>query len=297
MRNDTKVSKRWSFRKRAFYLFLTPFFPRITQKLFHIDVTNREFADKFPEGEGVIFVTNHQSHLDGPFIASTLLNPNGQRRFLGFIGSGKAMRENFLFRSLTLIGGIPIFRENPKPTLDYVSKSLQEGFAVLITPQGRRVHRTPYHDYFNLSEEGRTGVGRIVLTTNGKIPVVPLYIQGTAEILRPGTIKPKFGSYCSISFGESLDFHQYSRQDGWSESDPDFFPKAREITNTIMKSIRSQYLKTEKDYLGFLEWRFDTEIDKIAVPSKLERQFNKFLHRLACVPPNQIQEFLESKKQ
>ena len=297
MLNNTKTPKRWSFRKRAFYLFLTPFLPRIIRKLFHFEVKNREFADKFPEGKGVIFVTNHQSHLDGPIIASTLLNPMGKRRFLGFIGSGKAMRENFLFRSLTLIGGIPIFRENPKPTLDYVSRSLQEGFAVLITPQGRRVHRTPYHDYFSLAEEGRTGVGRIILTTNGRIPVVPLYVQGTAEILKPGSIIPKFGSYCSLSFGEPLNFHYYSRQDGWSESDPDFFPKAREITDIIMKSIRKQYLITEKHYLGFLEWRFNTTVDKIAVSSKREKQFNKFLHKLARVPPSQIQAYLELKKQ
>ncbi len=294
---NTEVAKRWSFLKRAFYRFLTPIIPRLIRSLFHFEVKGKEFANNFREGKGVIFCTNHQSHLDGPIIASTLLPPFGQRQFLGFIGSGKAMQSNLLFRSLTLIGGIPIFRDNPKPTLDYVSKSLHEGFAILITPQGRRVHRTPFHDYFSLAEEGRTGVGRVILTTNGEIPVVPLYIRGTAEVLRPGTILPKFGSYISISFGEPQYFHQYSRTDGWTESDAEFFPKSREITDLIMKSIRTQFLETEKYYLDFLEWKFKTKIDQITVPSKREKEFNKFLHKLARVPPNQIQEFLELKKQ
>ncbi|UCG90389.1 MAG: 1-acyl-sn-glycerol-3-phosphate acyltransferase, partial [Candidatus Heimdallarchaeota archaeon] len=288
--------KRWSFSKRAIYQFLTPILPRAIRSLFHFEVFGKEFADQFPEGKGVIFCTNHQSHLDGPIIASTLINPFGCRKFLGFIGSGKAMKENFLFRSLTLIGGIPIFRENPKPTLNYVSRSLQEGFAILITPQGRRIHRTPFHDYFSLTEEGRTGVGRIVLTTNGEIPVVPLYIRGTAEVLRPGTLKPKFGSYISVSFGEPLYFHQYSRQDGWSESISDFFPKSREITDKIMKSIRDLFLDTEKHYLNFLEWKFNTELIKITISSKKEKEFNRFLHKVACVPPNQIKKFLELKR-
>jgi len=264
--------------------------------MFRYELNGREFADQFPEGQGVIYCTNHQSHLDGPIIASALISPFGKRKFLGFIGSGKAMKENLLFRSLTLIGGIPIFRENPTPTLNYVSKSLREGLAFLITPQGRRIHRTPFHNYFNLAEEGRTGVGRIILNTNGVIPVVPVYIRGTSEVLKPGTMIPKFGSCISISFGKPLYFHQYSLQDGgWFESDSDYFAKAREITDIIMTAIRDQLLAIEKPYLDFLEWKFDRKIEKIKISPKKERKFSKFLRKMIWIPPKQIQVYLESK--
>ncbi|MFX0210789.1 MAG: lysophospholipid acyltransferase family protein [Candidatus Hodarchaeota archaeon] len=287
--------KRWSFLRRASYLLLIPIVPRLIRFYFRFEVNGEEYISKFPEGKGVIFCVNHQSHLDGFIVVSAVIIPFGKRRFLGFLGSGKIMQETLLGRFTLLWGGIPIFRENPKPALDYASRSLLEGFAVLITPQGRRFHRTPFHDYFNLAEEGRTGVGRIILVTNGEIPVVPLYIRGAAEALKPGTIVPKFRSYISVSFGEPLYFNQYSRQGGWSESDPDFYPKAREITNKIMNSIRNQFLITEKHYLDFLKLKFGAEIEKISVSSKEEREFNKLLHKLARVPPKQIQELLESK--
>ncbi len=205
------------------------------------------------------------------------------------------MKENFLFRSMALFGAIPIYRENPKPALDHASRLLREGFALLITPQGRRIHRTPFHDYFSLAEEGQTGVGRIILTTNGEIPVIPLYIRGAAEALRPGSMKPRFGSHVSISFGEPLDFQSYSRPDGWSEADGDFFPIARKITNEIMASIRAQFMEREKPYLDFLEWKFNKKIEEITVSPEKEKEFNRSLRRLARVPPKRIQEFLESK--
>ncbi|MFX1508243.1 MAG: lysophospholipid acyltransferase family protein, partial [Promethearchaeota archaeon] len=254
----------------------------------------RENLEYFPEGKGIIFCINHQSHLDGFMVISAILPPFGPRKFLGFIASGKILLGTFFGRILLILGAIPIFRENPKPALDYSSKSVQEGFAVLITPQGRRIHRTPFHDYFSLAEEGRTGVGRIVLTTNGEIPVMPVYIHGTAEVLRPGTVIPKFGSYISISFGEPVYFHQYSRRKGWSESDLDFFPKAREITDNVMNSLRNLFLSIEKHYLKLLELKFNKKIDNITVSSEKQKEFNKFLHKLTSVPPTQIQELVKS---
>lgn len=293
-----KSPKRWSFPKRAFYQLLTPIFPRIMHRLFLFKVIDRNNADRFPEGRGVIFCTNHQSHLDGPIILSAIITPFGNRKFLGFIVSGEVMEEHFLFRLLKLVGAIPIYHNNPNPTLNYVSQSLQEGIAILITPQGRRVHRTPFHDYFSLAEEGRTGIGRIILTTNGEIPVVPVYIRGTAEVLSPGTIKPRFGSYISISFGEPLYFHQFSQKNGfWSESDSDYYLNVRKITDTIMNAIRDQMLKIEKPYLEFLEWKFNTGIEKITISPKKEKEFVKFLRRLTRVPPKQLNEYLELKRQ
>lgn len=227
-------------------------------------------------------------------VISAILTPFGPRKFLGFIASGKILLGTLPGRILLTLGAIPIFRENPKPTLDYASKSVLEGFAVLITPQGRRIHRTPYHDFFSLAEEGRAGIGRIVLTTNGKIPVMPVYIHGSAEALRPGTIIPKFGSYISISFGEPLDFQQYSRKGGWSESKTDFFLNAREISNNVMHSLRNLFLKTETHYIKLLELKFNTKIEDITVSSKKQKEFNKFLHKLTRVPPRLIEEFIES---
>ncbi|MFX0123976.1 MAG: lysophospholipid acyltransferase family protein [Candidatus Hodarchaeota archaeon] len=294
MSGNSHSYKRWSFRRRALYLLLTPFLPRIIRFLFRFEVNGIENLEKFPEGRGIIFCINHQSHLDGFMVISAILTPFGPRKFLGFIASGKILLGTLPGRILLTLGAIPIFRENPKPALDYASKSTLEGFAVLITPQGRRIYRTPFHDFFSLAEEGRSGIGRIVLTTNGKIPVMPVYIHGTSEALRPGTVIPKIGSYISISFGEPLYFEHYFRKDGWSESNANFFFMAREITTNIMHSLRNLFLQTETHYLKLLELKFNTKIKDINVSSNKQKEFNKFLHKLARVPPIQIKEFIES---
>ncbi|MFX1518211.1 MAG: lysophospholipid acyltransferase family protein [Promethearchaeota archaeon] len=276
---------------------LTPLFPRIIRVLFRFEVFGGDNLENFPEGRGIIFCINHQSHLDGFMVISAILLPYGPRKFLNFIASGKILLGTFFGRILLFLGAIPIFRENPKPAIKYSSRSVLNGFAVLITPQGRRIHRTPFHDYFSLAEEGRTGIGRIVLTTNCKIPVMPVYIHGTAEVLRPGTIIPKFGSYISISFGEPVYFNQFSRKGDWTESDPDFFPKAREITDSIMYSLRNLFLKTETHYLRFLELIFNKRIDEITISSNRQKDFNRFLHQLNRFPPAHIQELIELYQQ
>ncbi|MHA2408387.1 MAG: hypothetical protein ACXACA_08460, partial [Candidatus Ranarchaeia archaeon] len=61
---------------------LTPFLPRVIRFLFRFDVIGGENLDKFPEGKGIIFCINHQSHLDGFMVISAILTPFGPRRFL-----------------------------------------------------------------------------------------------------------------------------------------------------------------------------------------------------------------------
>ncbi len=284
--------KRWSWTRRAFYRLAASIVPRAIRFLFHFEVHNLRCADMFPEGQPVIYCANHQSHLDGPIVASAILAPFGPRKFLLLMGSGKAIRENFLFRRTTLLGAFPVFPENPTPAFRYASLCLNEGFGVLITPQGRRINRTPYHDYFNLAQEGKTGVGRLILKQNGKVPVLPLYIHGASEALRIGSFKPQRKAHISVSFIEPIFFDKYTRDEGWSENDPEFFEVAREITDTIMRSIRNKLIEYEEFYIRFIEWKFDAKIDNIQISPDKEKQFIKFLRKLSTVHPDQIKSYL-----
>jgi len=289
MKSTSRPVKHWPFRKRVVYLLASVVIPRTINFLFNLNVINKENVFKYPEGEGVIFCGNHRSHLDAPIAASVILRPYGPRRFLSLMARMK--KGSFT----SYLGAFPVDRDNPNLGLNYAIRSLKEGLAFFLFPQGKRIHKTPFHDYFNLAEQGKTGIGRIVLLTNGKIPVIPLYMHGTAESLKPGTLIPKFGSYISINFAEPLLFEQYTRPEGWSEDDSQFFEVAREISNTIMQKIHLKLLESEKQYLHFLEWKFNTKLENIQISDHNERSFKKFLRKIGNIHPKTLEEFLKSK--
>ncbi|MHA1331497.1 MAG: hypothetical protein ACTSR2_10515, partial [Candidatus Hodarchaeales archaeon] len=144
-------------------------------------------------------------------------------------------------------------------------------------------------DYFALAKEVRTGVSRIILSMNCKVPVIPFYIHGTAEALGYGQVMPRFGSYVSLSFGKALFFDEYGRDDGWDEDDPEFYHVARKITDRIMLGIREQLVKHEKAFFDLLETKYGKKIDEIIIPKNKEKIFNKTLSRLTRISPEGLE--------
>lgn len=290
-----KTIDRWSFLHRAFYITARFIVPRFMRIFFRLRVHHSEYGRMFPEGTPVIYCINHRSHLDALVLASAVVVPYGSRTQLAAMASGNAMRNNWFFGLMRFLGGFPVYKENPEEAFGYAAKSIKKGIGVLIAPQGKRVLSTPYHDYFNLEKEGKTGVGRLILRFNGKVPVVPAYIHGSAEALSRGKILPRFGAPLSISFGPPMYWHEYTRKGGWNNGDPDFFPTAREITDKIMIQIRKQLIIREKDFFVLLEHKYGTSIDKIAIPSNKRKDFDKMVSKLLRLHPEQLQELIQSE--
>ncbi|MFX0117094.1 MAG: lysophospholipid acyltransferase family protein [Candidatus Hodarchaeota archaeon] len=285
----------WSFWHRALYVFFPRFLiPCFLSKYFQFEVNNSHL-NNFPEGRPVIYCINHRSHLDGLIAASAIVVPRGPRTRIALMGAGDIMQENWLFRLPSYFGAFPIYPEKPELALNYAAKLLNKGIGIIIAPQGKRIIRTPYHDYFNLAKEGKTGVGRLILALNGKIPVIPVYIHGAAEALPRGKIMPIFGSYISVSFGPPIFWQEYSRKNGWKSTDPNFFSTAREIADNIMVEIRDQMILQEKSIFAILEQKFGTTIDKINIPTSKKGRFDKLVFRLARVHPRQLQRLVETE--
>ena len=293
MKHSIIPFKGWSFLNHAFYCFARVIVPRWFQFYFKFNVHGLDHISQLPEGTPVIFCGNHQSHLDSILIASAILKPYGPRMFLAFMASGKAMRESIFFGLTLYLGAFPVFKENPKPALDTTIILLKHGYAVYISPQGKRLGRTPFHDFHNLAQEGRTGVGRIYLKMNGKIPIIPFYIHGAYEALRSGQNLPRFGANISIRFGKSLIFKEYTRSQGWKESDPDFFPTTREIVDKIMWSIRFLMLIEEKYYFDVIERVFDAPLENIPIPS-YKSELNRFLRKTMLLQREQLRKMLKT---
>ncbi|MHA1946691.1 MAG: lysophospholipid acyltransferase family protein [Candidatus Hodarchaeales archaeon] len=296
MANSTSPDKRWSFFRRARYLIILYGIPLFIRLYFRLTVNNSKVGNTYSEGEGVIFCSNHQSHLDALIVGASVAKPvatNGTRRFVAFMGNGKVMRENLIFSLTFWCGGFPIYRENPSPALAHSAKILNEGFCVFMSPQGMRVGTSPVDDYFNLTNNPRSGVGRVTLLANGKIPVVPMYIHGAGAALGGGRLVPRFKSFISVSFGDPMSFEKYTREKGWKEEDPDFFPTAKEISIEIMDLIHNIMMEQEKNYFTIIEKKFGKSIADIDEKFRADRSFRRYQRNLCNYSPEELKNELQ----
>jgi 1-acyl-sn-glycerol-3-phosphate acyltransferase len=210
------------------------------------------------------------------------------------MGNGNVMEENRFFYLLKYLGAYPVYPQNPVPALDYTMKLLEENLAVLIAPQGKRIPSTPLDDYHNLINEAKTGVGRVVLRSNGKVPVVPLYIHGSYEALSFGKAIPKLKSFISISFCRPLIFSKYTRKEEWNELDLDFHSNAKKISKTIMASIRDQMLIEEQYFFQILNKKAKKSIEELNLSHRTHPKVYKFLRNLLRYSPSELKHWIES---
>jgi 1-acyl-sn-glycerol-3-phosphate acyltransferase len=128
-----------------------------------------------------IFTPNHQSNFD---IAALLGYLPGNNRFAT---KRELFSEPILGTVLRTMGMIPIDRDNPGESIRRLNKPNEEGFSVIIFPEGTR------------SNDGRLlpfRKGAFVAAIHNGLPIVPVVCKGTSHIM------PK-GRYLSIVPGEA----------------------------------------------------------------------------------------------
>jgi len=285
----------WSFPHRAFYQLIKLILPRIIRIYFRFEVRNIQYTDQFPEGVPVIYCFNHRSHLDTFIFASALIYPFGNRTTCGLMANGKAMEQNRFLNLLKYLGAYPIYPENSTPALDYTIKLLKENIAVLIAPQGKRIPSTPIDDFHNLIHQAKSGIGRLVLKFNGKIPVIPMFIHGSHEALSFGKIIPKIKSYISVSICKPLLFSEYTRETEWTESDPLFYSTATKISKEIMSSIRNQMLIEEQYFFQIIKRKLNIPLEKLKVTHKTHPKIYHFFRNLLQYSPSELKQWIDSK--
>lgn len=131
--------------------------------------------ENLPKAGGFLLASNHQSHLDPALIPSFI------SRRLKFIARDSLFRIPVVGPIIRFGGGIPIKRgKADKGALGQAIKALEEGYGVLIFPQGTRN-----------GIKIQAGVGFLTIQT-GK-PVIPLFIDGTDRVLPRAARFPKRG--------------------------------------------------------------------------------------------------------
>jgi long-chain acyl-CoA synthetase len=156
----------------------------------------------------VLFAANHQSHMDVPMILAALparlryrTAPAMAKEFFKahFFPEEYGRRAQFT-NSLNYYLAALFFNAFPLPqreagarqTLRYVGEVLEDGFSVLIFPEGKRTETGEIQAF-------KPGVG--MMASRLGVPVVPVRIEGLDKVLhhtwrmaRPGRIRVAFGA-------------------------------------------------------------------------------------------------------
>jgi 1-acyl-sn-glycerol-3-phosphate acyltransferase len=159
-----------------------------------------------PKQGPVILASNHLSFIDSIFLPLVVDRPVV---FLAkseyFTGKGlKGWATRLFFQAANQL---PIDRSGGKASeasLNTGLRVLREGSILGIYPEGTR---SPDGRLYR----GRTGVARMVLEAG--VPVVPVAMIGTAEVMPIGTRMPKVRRV-GIVFGEALDFSRFEGREG-----------------------------------------------------------------------------------
>ena len=159
-----------------------------------LKVTGRERLDGITGP--VLFASNHNLGLDNPLIIKAV--PIEWRRRMAIAGAANLWRNPVWWIMNPLLGnGFPLAKDGSvRPSLENMGKILDDGWSVLIYPEGELTVGGPIKPFMN-------GTGLVAV--EGRIPVVPLRLH----IHRLGSPKrfPFFrrGSV-EVSFGEPLSF-------------------------------------------------------------------------------------------
>ena len=196
---DTSFSRKESVRRvRAFLLDST--IAPLTRRLTRPTVINASVLDTLERP--IIFVANHQSHLDTPLILAVL---PPKLRHHTVVGAGADFffdRRTKGFFSSTLLGAIPIDRVRPsRASAELATQLLEEEWNLVLFPEGGR---TPD----GLAQELKSGAAQMAIKTGR--PVVPLFIDGTYEIYGKASDRIHPGS-TTVIIGEPLVPHEGER--------------------------------------------------------------------------------------
>ena len=135
-----------------------------------------------PPGEPVVFAANHVSWFDVPALASRL--PRYK-----FVAKAELFKVPIFGGGIRAAGMIEIQRDNRKAAFgayDLAAESIRSGNSVVVFPEGTRGRDYRLRPFKK---------GPFVLATSAQVPIVPVVIHGTIEVLRrdsfwvhPGTV-------------------------------------------------------------------------------------------------------------
>ena len=126
-------------------------------------------------GEPRIFASNHVSWFDVPALAKML--PRYK-----FVAKAELFKVPIFGAGMRAVGMIEIQRENRKAAFgayEVAAERIKHGSSVVVFPEGTRGHDYPLRPFKK---------GPFVLAIAAGVPIVPIIVHGTIEIMRKGSL-------------------------------------------------------------------------------------------------------------
>lgn len=182
-----------------------------------------------PPRGGAIFAPNHLSVFDHFALGAAL------PRQIIFVGKSEYLDRWTTRYAFPALGMIPIDRSGgaaSRAALDAAAGILEGGGCFGIYPEGTRSRDGDLH-------RGRTGVARLALRTG--CPIIPVGLQGTAEVQPPDARFPKPFRHLRVRIGRPVDPRAFTPRegdvvDGVPDGEPDR-ALLRTLTDVVMHEI------------------------------------------------------------
>jgi len=142
----------------------------------------------------VVYMSNHQSHLDIPMLYATLPSPS-----IRMLAKTELFRIPLWGRGLREAEFIEVDRSNHARAVKSIEQAaalLRDGVSIYLAPEGTR------------SRDGRIGKlkkGGFHLAIGTGAPIVPVAIRGTIDILPRGGKVMRTGCRVTVQIGEPID--------------------------------------------------------------------------------------------
>jgi len=204
------------------HIFLKP----IVKILFIKEVKGWENIPK----RNFILAPNHSSHLDQ--LATGYVCVPRKFHYIGQIDRYR-WTDRILLNILYFVAGvIKVHRKNEESKKEAVEKSievLKKGASLIIYPEGTRTRNGKIG-------EGKLGITKIFLKSG--VPILPVGIKGTFELMPPGTSFPKIKREVVINIGKPLFFEEeLNRAQKISEDSIEYQEILEKITKRVMEEI------------------------------------------------------------
>ena len=195
-----------------------------------VEVLYEDYDDyKGLENEPFVVISNHQSFVDIPLLLGYF------PKSIGFVAK-KEIR-NWLIFNFWMDRAQCVFldRKNPKRALSSMKeamKSIKNGNSIVIFPEGTRSSN---------GEVGEFKKGSFKLATSTKVPIIPVAIDGTFDVMNKNKFYIKKGHKVRIVVGKSYVTAKMDREE------------LKELHSEVRNKIVSNMSAEKKELVGNLQ--------------------------------------------
>lgn len=234
-------------------------------KKIDLQVEGQSKLEKLGDSGAIVVIAPHNGHPDSPLVRAAFEEQYREHLFL--IGAadywdkavfkeddnlGKRIKKTITVAFMKRFGPafvriFPIDRFNSEQSyydLAQIADKVLAGEYAAILPEGTRNRNV---DTPMTEREFKTGLGLLVMMTEGKVPIVPVYLEGNEQLMPAHKNIPEFSKdgiphTVTVHIGEPIDTSSLVEKSLLEMEDQEIRAKRRMITNLVYGYFTGMYV-------------------------------------------------------